>query len=111
VCEPHAVVRYRRHASGLTADLEKLARGSIEIHKRHAQLVTPDVRDAALARDYTTLARGRIRQRDYEGARAALHEAASHARPRPRERMLRLLLSVPGLRAGLGRRRPYGAAR
>jgi glycosyltransferase involved in cell wall biosynthesis len=111
VCEPDAVVRYRRHDSGLTADLEKLARGSIEVHERHARLVSADVREAALARDYTTLARGRIRRRDYGGARAALREAATHGTPRARERVLRLVLCVPGLRAGLGRRRPYGAAR
>jgi hypothetical protein len=111
VCEPAARVRYRRHAAGLTADLENLAAGSLEIHERHAALVSPAVRDAARARDLITLARGRVRRRDYAGARAALREAGGHAGLAPRERALALLLAVPGVRGALGRRSPYPAAR
>ena len=107
VSEPAARVRYRRHGSGLTADLENLARGSLEIHERHAGLVAPGLRAVVRARDLTTLARGRIRRRDYAGARAALREAASHAPLPPRERALRVLLTLPGVRGALGRRRPY----
>jgi len=111
VCEPAARVRYRRHGSGLTADLENLARGSLEIHNRHAGLVSAGVREEARARDLTTLARGRIRRRDYPGARAALGEAAAHGSLSPRERALRVLLTVPGVRGALGRRSPYPAGR
>lgn len=111
VCEPAARVRYRRHASGLTADLENLGRGSLEIHERHGSLVEPQVREAALARDLTTLARGLVRRRDYAGAREALREAATHAPSPLRERLLETLLAVPGLRRALGRRNPYPAAR
>ena len=109
VCEPAASVRYRRHASGATADLVDLARGSIEVHERHAALVAPELRARALARDHTTLARGLVRRRDYAGARAALREAAELERPRLRERALAMTLAVPGLRAALGRRAPYPA--
>lgn len=111
VCEPAARVRYRRHASGLTADLVNLAGGSLEIHERHASLAEPELRALVHARDLTTLARGLVRRRDYRGAREALEEAALHAPPAPRERALALALYVPGVRATLGRRRPYPAAR
>lgn len=111
VCQPEARVRYRRHGSGLTADLENLARGSLEIHERHSHMVGSEVREEARARDLTTLARGRIRRRDYAGARAALREAATHADPSPRERGLRLLLTLPGVRGALGRRPPYASGR
>jgi len=111
VCEPAARVRYRRHASGLTADLVNLARGSLEIHARHAALVDPELRALVHARDLTTLARGLVRRRDYAGARAALGEAASHSPPAARERALAIALCVPGVRAALGRRSPYPAAR
>lgn len=111
VCEPAAAVRYRRHAGGLTADLENLAAGSLAIHERHAALVDATAREAARARDLVTMARGRVRRRDYAGARASLREAGAHAALPPRERALALLLGIPGLRGALGRRRPYPAAR
>jgi len=111
VCEPAARVRYRRHAGGLTADLERLAAGSLAIHERHAALVSAAARDAARARDLVTLARGRVRRRDYAGARAALRDARAHGAVPPRARALDLLLAVPGVRGALGRRSPYPAAR
>lgn len=111
VCEPAARVRYRRHAAGLTADLENLGRGSLQIHERHASLVEPELRHTTLARDLRTLARGLVRRRDYAGAREALREAAAHAPPPLRERLLAVALAVPGLRGALGRRNPYPAAR
>ncbi len=111
VCDPAARVRYRRHAAGLTADLENLGAGSREVHERHAGLVSTSVRDAARARDLVTMARGRVRRRDYAGARACLREAERHASLPPRERALALVLAVPGIRAALGRRSPYPAAR
>jgi glycosyltransferase involved in cell wall biosynthesis len=111
VSEPAAGVRYRRHASGLTADLVNLARGSLEIHKRHGKLVKPELRALVYARDLTTLARGFIRRREYASARAALKDAWAHAPPSPRERVLAVALRVPVLRAALGRRSPYPTAR
>ena len=111
VCEPAARVRYRRHSGGLTADLERLATGSLAIHERHAALASPPVVDAARAQDHITMARGRVRRRDYAGARASLREAAAERPLPPRERALSLLLAVPGLRGALGRRSPYPAAR
>lgn len=107
VCEPAARVRYRRHAEGLTADLVQLARGSRQIHERHAGLVSAEARESAIGRDCITLARGEVRRRDYRSARAALRKAATHTRLEPRERVLRMLLTVPGVRAALGRRGPY----
>lgn len=107
VCEPQGRVRYRRHGGGLTADLAALAAASAEIHERHAGLVGEQERAAARAADLTALARGRVRERRYAEARAALAEAAGLQPPERRERALRPLLAVPGLRALLGRRDPY----
>lgn len=109
VCVPEVLVDYRRHAAALTADVAALAESSLLVHETHAAGV-----DAALVRrvhasDLTALARGRIRQRRYGEARAALAEAASLEPAGARERLLRALLAVPGLRATLGRRQPYRA--
>jgi glycosyltransferase involved in cell wall biosynthesis len=107
VCEPRARVRYRRHAGGLTSDVSRLAEAGLTIHTEHAGLVDPDTARRAQARDFETLARGRVRQRRYADARAALAEAAALKPPDTRERLLRVALGVPGLRAALGRRNPY----
>jgi glycosyltransferase involved in cell wall biosynthesis len=107
VCEPSARVRYRRHPGGLTADVAALAEASLELHERHASLALAGERDGVRAADLTALARGRVRQRSYEEARAALREAAQLDGQRPRERALRAALAVPGLRTMLGRRGPY----
>ena len=61
VCEPEAVVRYRRHPGGLTADVAALARCQLELHRVHAELVAPEVRDRALAADAAALRRARRR--------------------------------------------------
>jgi cellulose synthase/poly-beta-1,6-N-acetylglucosamine synthase-like glycosyltransferase len=61
VCEPEAVVRYRRHPGGLTADVAALARCQLELHRAHAELVAPEVRDRALAADAAALRRARRR--------------------------------------------------
>ena len=111
LCEPAARVRYRRHRGGLTHDTLALAQATIEIHERHATLVEPRLRASVRAADLRALGHGRIRQRDYAGARAALREAAGHAPPPPRERALALLLALPLVRSALGRRSPYPAAR
>ena len=55
VCEPDAVVRYRRHPGGLTADVAALARCQLELHRTHGALVEPDVRERALAADEAAL--------------------------------------------------------
>jgi glycosyltransferase involved in cell wall biosynthesis len=55
VCAPEAVVRYRRHPGGLTADVAGLARCQLELHRAHGALVAPDVRARALAADAAAL--------------------------------------------------------
>lgn len=109
VCVPEVLVEYRRHPAALTADVSSLAESSLVVHRTHAAAVDPELARRAHAHDLTLLARGRIRQRRYGEARAALAEAASLQPAGARERMLRALLAVPGFRALLGRRAPYGA--
>jgi glycosyltransferase involved in cell wall biosynthesis len=55
VCAPDAVVRYRRHPGGLTADVAALARCQLELHRMHGALVAPEVRERALAADAAAL--------------------------------------------------------
>ncbi|HEX8157542.1 MAG TPA: glycosyltransferase family A protein [Solirubrobacteraceae bacterium] len=55
VCAPGAIVRYRRHSDGLTADIGALARCQLEMHRAHGALVAPDVRERALANDAAAL--------------------------------------------------------
>lgn len=105
VCEPRARIEYRRHAGGVTADVARLAEASLAIHAEHASLVPPDVANRIRSRDLAALARGRVRRRDYAGARAALAEAGPLP---PRDRLLAALLRVPLARELLGRRKPYG---
>jgi glycosyltransferase involved in cell wall biosynthesis len=107
VFEPRAVVTYRRHPGGLTADVSALAESMLSVHATHEGLVDDVARRRVRAADLTALARGRVRERRYQDARAALAEAASLARPPARDRALRAALSVPGLRMALGRRSPY----
>lgn len=104
VCEPRAVIEYRRHPGGVTADVAALAEANLAIRAAHRSLVPAEVAEAARRRDLVALARGRVRRRDYAGARAALAEAAPL---RGRERALALVLRVPLLRGFLGRRDPY----
>jgi glycosyltransferase involved in cell wall biosynthesis len=108
-CVPEVLVDYRRHPAALTADVASLAESSLLVHRTHAAAVDPALARRAHANDLTLLARGRIRQRRYGEARAALGEAAALQPAGARERMLRVLLAVPGFRALLGRRAPYGA--
>jgi glycosyltransferase involved in cell wall biosynthesis len=107
VCEPLALVRYRRHAGALTSDVARLGEAGLAIHAAHAGLVDADAARWARAQDLETIARGRVRQRRYAEAREALQEAAALRPPAPRERVLRVLLAVPGARSLLGRRKPY----
>jgi len=55
VCAPEAVMRYRRHPGGLTADVAALARCQLELHRVHGALVSPEVRERALAADEAAL--------------------------------------------------------
>jgi glycosyltransferase involved in cell wall biosynthesis len=55
VSEPAAVVRYRRHPGGLTADVGALARCQLELHRAHGGLVSAEVRARALATDEAAL--------------------------------------------------------
>lgn len=105
--EPRARILYRRHPDGATADIAALARSAMRVHEAHAGLVDEDTRRRVRSSDLVALARGLVRERRYAEARQALAEAAAVRPARPRERGLRALLAVPGLRAGLGRRRPY----
>ncbi|HYF24588.1 MAG TPA: glycosyltransferase [Baekduia sp.] len=107
VCVPDAVVRYRRHPGGLTADVAGLARAQLDVHRRHADAVGATARDRALARDLRALARGLAREGAHAQARAALAQAAELAPAPLRERMLRGALAVPGTRALVARRDPY----
>jgi glycosyltransferase involved in cell wall biosynthesis len=107
VCVPGAVVRYRRHPGGLTADVAALARDRLELHRLHGALVDEATRAAALAADRAALADGLVRERRYGEARAALAEAGALRPWSPRERALAALLRVPGARRALGRRDPY----
>lgn len=95
-CVPEAVIRYRRHAGGISARLTELARAQRAVHERHAAAVSPTVRARALAADRTGEAAGLVREREYAAARALMP-----AGPR------RAALAVPGLRALAGRRDPY----
>jgi glycosyltransferase involved in cell wall biosynthesis len=105
--EPGAGIRYRRHPEGATADIALLAASAFFIHETHGGLVDEATRRRVKAADLTALARGRIRERKYAAARQALAQAATLARPRTRELLLRAGLSVPLLRSALGRRDPY----
>jgi glycosyltransferase involved in cell wall biosynthesis len=55
ICAPDALVRYRRHPGGLTADVAALARCQLEMHRAHGALVADDVRERALAADAAAL--------------------------------------------------------
>ena len=107
VCEPRARIRYRRHAGGVTADVAALAESMLAVHAANGRLVDEDTKRRAEARDLVLLARGRIRQRRYRDAAMALARADALLPLRGRERVLRRLVGLPGLRAGLGRRQPY----
>jgi glycosyltransferase involved in cell wall biosynthesis len=58
---PEAVVRYRRHAGAMTADITAMARGQRLVHERHAHLVDEGTARAALDADRLALANGLAR--------------------------------------------------
>jgi glycosyltransferase involved in cell wall biosynthesis len=107
VCAPDAVVSYRRHAGGMTADVAALAESSLLVHEAHAQLVGEEVRRRVRGADLVALARGFVRERRWGDAGTALREAAALTPLTVRERLLRAMVAAPGVRATLGRRAPY----
>jgi GT2 family glycosyltransferase len=107
VSEPRALIRYRRHSGGLSYEVSRAAEGTMAIHDRHAALVPDTLQRSTRAADLTALARGRVRERRYAEARSLLADAAAIEPPAPRERALRFLLRVPGVRVALGRRNPH----
>ncbi|MFP5361150.1 MAG: glycosyltransferase family 2 protein [Thermoleophilia bacterium] len=109
VMEPRARVRYRRSPGALSGDIAGLASAQLHVHRVHGRLVDEDARRRAEAADRVAHARGLVRRRDYEAARAELRRAARLRPPGPRERALATVLHVPGLRSALGRRDPYSA--
>ena len=110
VIEPRAVVRYRRSPGALSGDVAGLARAQLHVHRTHAALVDEEVRRRTEAADRLAPARGLVRERDYDGARAELAQAFALRPAAPRDRALAALLGVPLLRAALGRRDPYARA-
>lgn len=107
VMEPRAVVRYRRSPGALSGDIAGLARAQLHVHRTHAGLVDEAVRRRTEAADRRALARGLVRERDYDGARAELRRAFGLQPPGARDRALAALLGVPLVRTALGRRDPY----
>ena len=55
LCLGETLVRYRRHPGGLTADVERLARCQLELHRAHGDLVSASVRESAIAADTAAL--------------------------------------------------------
>ena len=106
-CEPAARVRYRRHPGGVTGDVARLAEAGLAIHAAHAGVVDPDTARRVRARDLTSLAAGRIRQRRWSEAAGALDEAARLSAPSVRDRLRRTLIRLPIARNAMGRRNPY----
>lgn len=107
VCAPDAVISYRRHPGGLTANVTALAESSLLVHESHAALVNEAVRRRVRAADLVALARGFVRERRWEDASSALRDAASLGPLSARDRLLRALVTIPGVRIALGRRAPY----
>jgi len=107
LCVPEAVVRYRRHPGGLTADVAGLARAQLEVHAAHADLAGPRAAHAVRAADLAALADGLAREGDSVGARAAWADVAELRPLTRRERARRAALGVPVLRDRVGRGHAY----
>jgi glycosyltransferase involved in cell wall biosynthesis len=101
VYEPRAVVRYRRRSGALSGDIASLARAQLELHARHAGLVSDECRERVRAADQRALAAGLVRQRRYDEAADALRAAGASTLP----------ATLPGVRALRGRRDPYRGRR
>ena len=97
VYEPRAVVRYRRRSGALSGDIASVARSQLELHARHAGLVSAECAERVRVVDQRALAAGLVRQRRYGEAADALRVAG----------LPTLSATVPGVRALRGRRDPY----
>jgi glycosyltransferase involved in cell wall biosynthesis len=94
--DPAVLVRYRRHASSVTSDLLRMYRGTYEVHRWHADLVSDRrlVREV-LAEDRFRIARCLFDSGEPRGARRAF--VASLCRgPALRELGWALALCAPG---------------
>ncbi|WP_372790102.1 glycosyltransferase family 2 protein [Paraconexibacter sp.] len=108
LCVPGAVVRYRRHPGGLTADVAGLARAQLEVHAAHVALAADGAAIAAArAADLAALADGLARTGDVAGALRAWASVAEVRRLSRRERLRVGALRVPVLRRRVGRRAAY----
>ena len=107
VYEPRARVLMRRHNRSVSWNIAGLAESLLVLRKVHAGLVDHETVRRMRASDLRALAQGRVRNRDYAGARKALAQAATVEPLPPRMRALDVAVRVPGLRAALGRRYPY----
>lgn len=107
VCVPDAVVRYRRHPAGLTADVAALAAAQLAVHDTHADLVEPAIHRRARARDLAALADGLMGQGDAAGARGTLAALAELRPLTGRELFKRAALAAPGGSRLLARTDPY----
>jgi glycosyltransferase involved in cell wall biosynthesis len=107
LCVPDAVVRYRRHPGGLTADVTRLAAAQLAVHSVHGRLVDERTRRRVEGADLAALAAGCAREGRYADARWALREASRRRPAGAHERAARLLLAVPVARRAVGRRDPY----
>lgn len=103
-----ATVRYRRHPSGLTHDLVALADSLLRVHRAHAEHVREPVARRSQAADLRGRGAGLTRLGRFDEARAAYAEADLLLPPLLGERLRSAVLAVPGLRARVGRRQPYG---
>ena len=107
VYEPRARVLMRRHDRSVSWNIAGLAESLLVLREVHAGLVDDETARRMRASDLRALAQGRVRKRDYAGAREALAQAAAVEPLPPRQRALGVAVRVPGLRAALGRRYPY----
>lgn len=103
-----ATVRYRRHPAGLTHDLVSLAESLLRVHRAHAAHVREPVARRSEAADRRGRAAGLTRLGRYDEAREEYRVADALLPPLLGERLRSAVLAVPGLRARVGRGRPYG---
>jgi len=107
LCVPEALVRYRRHPDGLTADVAGLARAQLAVHETHAAFAGPQGPGAVRADDLAALADGLAREGDVTGARRAWADVEALRPLSARERLRRTALGVPVLRDRVGRGPAY----
>lgn len=108
VVEPGARIGYRRHRHGVTADTAALAESELAIQDAHLGLIGEDARRRLRARSLLGLAHGRVRQRRWADARAALRDSGALVPLPASQRVYGALTAVPGARDALARRAPYG---